>query len=120
MKLYKYFIFFTLLYVMFLASTVFTLYLSLTTTVENDFRFIFLVLASSFLVSLYLSEKDYIEEGFTLGMIAVASYAMFSLTLINLNFLLGSYVEIIVVFFSSFLGFLTKRLFLEKIKARWR
>jgi hypothetical protein len=105
---------------MFLASTLLTLYLNLTTTVENDFRFIFLVLTSSFLVSLYLSEKDYIEEGFTLGMIAVASYAMFSLTLINLNFLLGSYVEIIAVFLSSFLGFLTKRLFLEKIKTRWR
>lgn len=118
MKLYKYLIFFALLYVLFFASTLLTLSFSLTTVVEKDVRFILLVLISSFAVSLLLSERDYFEEGLILGAIAIAAYVTFSLTLVNLEFLLNSYFEIIALFMSSFFGFLAKRLILEKIKVK--
>lgn len=118
MKLYKYLVFFTMLYVLFFVSTLLTLSFSLTTSIEKDIRFILLVLISSFVASLYSSERDYFEEGLILGTVAIASYVTFSLTLINLEFLLNSYFEIIVLFFASFFGFLTKRLILEKIKTK--
>lgn len=118
MKLYKYLLFFTTLYVLFFVSTLITLSLNLSTVVEKDTRFILLVLVSSFAVSLYLSEKDYFEEGLILGTVAVAAYITFSLTLINLEFLLNSYLEVIGLFLFSFFGFFAKRLILERIKAK--
>ncbi|MGB9759142.1 MAG: hypothetical protein ACP5IT_03665 [Thermoproteota archaeon] len=118
MKLYKYLIFFTLLYGLFFASTLLTLSFSLTTVIEKDIRFILLVLASGFTASLCLSERDYFEEGLTLGAIAIAAYVTFSLTLINLEFLLNSYLEIVALFLSSFFGFIAKRLILEKRKIK--
>ncbi|NHV06367.1 MAG: hypothetical protein HA495_03405 [Thaumarchaeota archaeon] len=116
MKLYKYLIFFTLLYSLFFVSTLLTLSFTLTTVIEKDIRFILLVLASGFTVSLCLSERDYFEEGLILGVIAIVAYVTFSLTLINLEFLLNSYLEVITLFLSSFFGFIAKRLILEKKK----
>ncbi|MBO3801587.1 MAG: hypothetical protein QXS21_02655 [Thermoproteota archaeon] len=118
MKLYKYLLFFTLLYTLFFISTLITLSFSLNSVIEKDIRFILLVLISSFSVSLYLSEEDYFEEGLILGAIAIAAYVTFSLTLINLDFLLNSYLEVIVLFLSSFFGFFTKRLIFKKIKTK--
>lgn len=104
MKLYKYMLFFLLLYILTFISFLITLLLGVSTVVEEDPKFFFLVSISSFFAAFLLSESNFFEEDIILGTIAVASYATFSLTLVNFSFLSNSFLTIISSFLFSSLG----------------